>query len=261
MIDFNKIVSKLLKRWWNIILKEDIFEIIDPEKKPEYQAQVDKTIYRMKSEWIILSLKSGVYIIPDEKDKKLREIDLIDKYYLKLLKRYITLYTGSHGYISWRKALQIHMKDFSIPEKIIITNRDTDKKIMIWNYIIVFKTISWKIEKKKINLYSKLEPYVENISIEWIHFKIANLELSLLEWSTITDGDGVDIQLLNKAVKKYSSTLDKNIFWDLGKYKFIMSLNRLKEIAKPLDEELYMCFLDIIKQNGWLFIGEWLRGF
>jgi hypothetical protein len=261
MIDFNKIVNKLLKRWWNIILKEDIFEIIDPEKKPEYQAQVDKTIYRMKAEWIILSLKSGVYIIPDEHDKKMRGVDLIDKYYLKLLKRYITLFAWSHYCIGWKKSLQIHLKDFSLPEKIVIINRDTDKKIMIGDYTIVFKTIAWKIEKKKINLYSKLEPYIENTLLDGISFKVANLELSLLEWATISDNDGVDVALLNKAIKKYSTTLEKSIFVELARYKYIMSINRLKEISKPLNEELYHCFLDTIKQNGWLFIWEWLRGF
>jgi hypothetical protein len=35
-----------------------------------------------------------------------------------------------------------------------------------------------------------------------------------------------------------------------------MSFNRLKEIAKPIDRELYEVFLDIIKKNGGLFIGE-----
>jgi hypothetical protein len=40
-----------------------------------------------------------------------------------------------------------------------------------------------------------------------------------------------------------------------------MSFNRLKELSKGIDEQLYMIFLDIIKKNGGLFIGEGLRGF
>jgi hypothetical protein len=39
-----------------------------------------------------------------------------------------------------------------------------------------------------------------------------------------------------------------------------MSFNRIKEIAKPLDTELSQVCLDVIKQNGGLFIGEGLRG-
>jgi len=40
-----------------------------------------------------------------------------------------------------------------------------------------------------------------------------------------------------------------------------MSFNRLKELSKNIDKDLYELFLDIIKQNGGLFIGEGLRGF
>jgi hypothetical protein len=40
-----------------------------------------------------------------------------------------------------------------------------------------------------------------------------------------------------------------------------MSFNRLKELSKGIDEQLYMIFLDIIKKNWGLFIGEGLRGF
>ncbi len=72
------------------MFKSDIYELIDPELKPEYQSRVDKTIYKLRSEGRIVSLKSGVYIIPDAEDTKLNEVDLLEKYYLSLLKKYIT---------------------------------------------------------------------------------------------------------------------------------------------------------------------------
>jgi hypothetical protein len=40
-----------------------------------------------------------------------------------------------------------------------------------------------------------------------------------------------------------------------------MSFNRLKELSRWIDEWLYMIFLDIIKRNWGLFIGEGLRWF
>jgi hypothetical protein len=39
-------------------LKEDIFEMIDPERKKEYANYVNKIIYRLKAEGIIISLKA-----------------------------------------------------------------------------------------------------------------------------------------------------------------------------------------------------------
>jgi hypothetical protein len=40
-----------------------------------------------------------------------------------------------------------------------------------------------------------------------------------------------------------------------------MGFNRLKEISKTIDDQLYMIFLDVIKKNWGLFIWEWLRWF
>lgn len=262
MLSFDKIVKILFKKSWNIVFKSDIFEIIDPEKKDKYKSKVDKTIYSMKAEGLIIPIKSWVYIIPDNEDKTLNKVDLIDKYYLKLLKKYIVTEVGSDYYLSWKKALEIHFKNFSLPDKIYIVNRSVNKKILIGNYEINFKTISWKDNSKKINLYTKFIPYVEYKTIEWIEFKISNIELSLVESCVLNDiNEELDIPLLKKAIKKYSSVLNNEVFYEIAKYKYIMSFNRLKELSKWVDEQLYMIFLDIIKKNGGLFIWEGLRWF
>lgn len=262
MLSFDKIVKILFKKSWNIVFKEDIFEIIDPEKKAKYQSKVDKTIYLLKNNSYILAIKSWVYIIPDEEDKALNKIDLIDKYYLKLLKKYITYFVGNEYYISWKKALEIHHKNFSIPEKIFVVNRKLNKKLMVWNYEINFKTVSGKNEWKKINLYSKFSDFVVCKKIDEIEFKLSNLELSLVEACVLNDiNESLDIVLLTKSLKKYAWVFDNSIFYEIWKYKYIMSFNRLKELSKWVDEQLYMIFLDIIKKNGGLFIGGGLRGF
>lgn len=262
MIDFQKIVKRLSKKWWNVLFKKDIYEIIDPELKEKYKSKVDKTIYSLRAKWIIISLKSGVYIIPSLEDKSLNKIDLIEKYYLKLLKKYITYFVWSSYYLSGIKALEIHDKNYSIPEKIFIVNRNLSKKIVVWNYEIIFKTISGRKEGKKINLYSKFSKYVQVKHIEYFDFKVSNLELSLVEWAILSTLDeSLNIKLLRKILKKYKNVLDPEIFYEIWSYKYIMSFNRLKELSRKIDEWLYMIFLDVIKKNWWLFIWEWLRGF
>lgn len=259
--DFDKIVKIMWKKWWNVMFKKDIFEIIDPECKPQYTSGVDKIIYRLKAWGSIVSLKAWVYIVPDDEDAQLNSVDLIEKYYLKLLKKYIISELWSEYYISWLKSLQFHMKDFSIPEKIQIITRNINKKIKLWNFEIIFKTLAGNDKGKKINLYSKFKDYKKDIIVEWINFKISSLELSLLESALVCDNqEGIDLAILIKALKKYGKVLETSVFQEIGKYKYNMSFNRLKEIAKPLNTELYQVFLDVIKQNWNCFVWEGMRG-
>ncbi len=260
MKDFNKIVNKLWKKWWKVIFKKDIYEIIDPECKPEYQNVTNKIIYNLSSKGVIISLKAGVYIVPEDGDVSLNEIDLLEKYFLQLLKKYITHHCGSSYYISGNKSLEVHMKDFSIPDKIFVTNRTLNKKITVWNKEIIFKTLSWKEQWKKINLYSKFSQYTKHITIDALNFKFSGLELSLIESALVWDTElWVDISLLIKSIKKYKSVFDHDVFFEVGKYKYNMAFNRLKEISRTLDTPLYTTCLEVIKRNGWCFVWESLR--
>ncbi len=261
MITFDKIVNKLLKKWWKVLWKEEIFKIIDPEQKSQYQKKVDNYIYRLKAEKIIFPIKSWVYIMPTADDRLLNEIDLIEKYFYPLVKKYISYYVWNQYCIIWQKSLEIHLKNYSISEKLYILTRNLDKKIKIWNKEIIFKTISGKSENKKINLFSKIYKNSQNKSFENIEIKVTSLEHAILETALMQENYGwVSVELLTQAIKKYSTILDDEIFKELGKYKYIMSFNRLKEISKSLDTDFSQLCLQIIKQNGWLFIWEWLRG-
>lgn len=262
MINFDKIVNKLLKKWWKILWKKDIFEIIDPEMKSEFQKKVDMTIYRLKAEWILIPLKSWVYLIPTREDRLLNKIDLMEKYFLQLLKKYIMLEVWNQYMLTGNKALEIHMKNYSIPEKITIITRNLDKKIKVWNYEIIFKTISGKNNWKKINLFSKLYKNTVIKQIESVELKITSIEHALLETTLMQENySGVSVDILTQAIKKYASIFNHNIFIDLGKYKYIMSFNRLKEISKSINPKFSQLCLTTIKKNWGLFIGEWLRGF
>ena len=260
MKDFNKIVKTLSKKWWKVIFKRDIFELIDPEYKQEYQSFLDKIIYRLKAEGYIISLKSWVYIIPDESDMKLNSVDLLEKYYLKLLKKYITANVWSQYYISGEKALWFHMKDYSLPKRIYIMNPSLQKKIMIGSYEIHFKSLQWKTYEKKQKLYPLFSKYSKELDIMWLKLKVAWLELALIESALVSDMyDGIDTQLLIRSIKKYWKVFDTDIFYEIGKWKYNMSFNRLKEITKTIDKNLSWIFLDIIKKNWGCFVGEWLR--
>lgn len=258
----NIIVKNLSKKRWKVVFKKDIYEIIDPELKPEYQAMTDKIIYQLRAQKYIRVLKNGVYIVPEIGEEELHDIELIDKYYYLLLKKYISENVGAEYYIGWGKALEFHMKDFSLSESLHIITKDTEKKIQMGEYELVFKTIVGKNSGKTMNLFPKLKPYIQEIQYENIKLKVACIELALLEAALIySTEEWLQFELLSKAIKKYGKTLNHEIFYDIGKYKFSMSFNRLKEIAKPISPELSKVFLEVIKKNGGNFIGEGLRWF
>jgi len=260
MNDFNKIVKILWRSWWKVIFKDEIHDIIDPDHRPEFNSQVSQLVYRLKANGDIISLKAWVYIVPDEEDKKLNSVDLWEKYYLKLAKKYITQTCGSQYYISWTKALEFHMKNYSIPEKICVINRDVNKRIKFWANEIVFKTLKWKKDAKTINLFARTFSYHNNIDIWGLQFKISCLELSLLE-SSLVDSieEWIAINTITKAIKKYGNILDHEIFENIAPYKYNMSFNRLKELSRNINQDLYNLFLDCIKKNWGNFVWEWLR--
>ncbi len=259
MLSFDKIVSKLLKKWWKVIFKEEIYEMIDPEKKSEYQTQVNKIIYRLTSEKHLIAIRNGVYIVPLVEDRELNELDLLEKYYYHFLKKFITQNVGSEYFIAWKKSLEFHMKNYEIPEKIVVINRSVNKKVMIGNYTIIFKTSQTTLSQKKINLFARLKKHSISTEIYGVLFRIAWLELALFEAALMDREEWVDVTLLNKAVKKYASYFRVEVFYELWELKYIMSLNRLKELSKPISLKLSQVFLDIIKKNWGLFIGESLR--
>ena len=97
-------------------------------------------------------------------------------------KSILLFYVWGEYYIAGWKSLEFHLKDFSVPEKIYIVNRTLSKKIKVWGYEIIFKTLAGKYQGKKINLYNKLTPMVKSVCVEDVSLKIACLELAL-SWS------------------------------------------------------------------------------
>lgn len=261
MITFNKIVKKLWNKWWKVLFKWDIYDMIDPERKPEYKTQLDKLVYLLRAWGYIIPLKAWVYIVPSQEDRDLNEIDLLEKYFLQLLKKYIREHVGSSYYISGKKALLFHMKDFSIPPRISIVNDVVQKKILVWPYEIHFKVPSGKNStQKKQKLYPILKKYVVKKDIFWVELKMANIELALIESALVSENsEGIDVQLLTRCIKKYADILDYRVFDEVWVWKYNMAFNRLKELSKSLAPELYETCLWVIKKNGWCFAWEGLR--
>lgn len=255
MITFNKIVNKLCKMESKVLSIFDIWCFINPDFSPtnnQKWKEIYKLIYRLKACNIIIPIKNSLYFVNNKKNY--REIDLIDKYYWSILKKLISQYTYWDYYIWCNKALELHLKDYSLPNQVIVYTKDIQKTIKIAkNYTLLFKTIkSWKKHENK-NIFNKLILYTKNIEIDGIKFRISNEELSVLDALLVRNNKSkLNNYLIEKFLKKYSRFLSREIMWKLVSLKYITSINRLKKTANKFDEkDLYDKCLDIIKVEGW----------
>lgn len=258
-LDFHKIVSKLSKKRWKLVKREDIFDYIDPDKMEKNASKLDKLVYLLLSKKVLITLKKWIYVIPTDVDLKTNEIDLLERYYFPLIKKIISQNVRSDYFICWKNSLDFNMKNFAVPDKLFVMTRSLNKKIKIWDKELIFKTISWNVKWKKTNIFSRLNKFVNSFEVSGFNFRVANLELSILESGLISDNKTWnDIELLMKTLLKYKKVLNFKTFEEIWEFKYILSINRLKELSKSVDNQLYKCFLDIVKKK-WLFVWNSIR--
>lgn len=253
MITFDKIVKKLLKYENSILNIKDIWEIIDPDFSSwnkKHIAEIYKTIYRLKSNNLIFPIKSWLYYI--NYDKNVRKIDIIDNNYWKIIKKIIIDETAWDYIIWWDKSLEVHLKDYSIHNTLIVYTKNINKTIGIsWNLRVKFIILkAWKKNSNKYN-FNYLHKFSQKTSINGIDFCIAWEEFSILDSLIINNiKNWIDNYQIAKFLKKYSNYLDRDILWALVKYRYISSINRLRIISKNNDNVyLYKICLDIIKKE------------
>lgn len=245
MIHFDKIVKKLINSSEDIFSLNDIWSIIDPDFskwKSTYSTLIYKTIYRLKSNKIIISIKNWLYVINRWQNFN------IDDYYWQIALKIIKSETQWDYFISSSKALEFHLKDYSIQNKLIVYTKYIQKTIIISpDFKIYFKTFS--IPTLKNYSYSKLiNENTSKITYNSLIFKISNLELSLLDSLIESHNNKINAYIIEKFLKKYKSLLNRDILGNLVKIKYITSINRLRSISQELHyEDLYLKCLDIIK--------------
>lgn len=255
MINFDKIVNKLWKQENSIINIKDIWNIIDPDFSnwnKKHLSEIYKIIYRLKAWNIILPIKNWLYFVSNW--KIFREIDIISDYYWQIVAKIVKVETNWNYIIAGNKALEIHLKDYSIQNNLIVYTKDVQKNIKISSeFNLIFKILSpWKKDFNKTYNFNYLKKFWIYREIDYQKFFVAWEELALLDSLLIQNSSrGLDNYLINKFLSKFEKYLSREKLWFLVKYRYISSINRLRVIAKNQKlEKLYLACLDIIK-NEW----------
>ncbi len=252
MISFDKIVHKLWTKKSSIILIDDLVELVDPDNSRAEvgMREVYKIVYRLKSEWHMLALRNGLFLLGPKVDAK-SEVELIESHYWEIARAYIKSEVGSEYVIGGAKALEFHIADMSTPASLIVYTRFLSKQVILSkNHRLIFKKReTWK--RSSGSLFPKLLPHVLRKTISGIDFKMLNHEASLLDVLLLQNSGGViDTYLILKFLKKYHHTLQRNILGNLVELRYISSINRLREIAKSQGyDRLYRDCVSIIRDE------------
>ncbi len=244
MITFDKIVKKLLRNVWDIVSIVDIGLIIDPDYdkwSTKFSTQIYKTIYRLKSSWFLVTIKNGLFIISSW-DEKIN----FDDYYWQIVHKLIYNECWNMYVLSGIKSLELLSKDLSAHNQLIVYTKNVSRILHFGNYSIHLKPFISNANNKKLSFQNFIDTYSFKIMIDWVKINISNKELSLLDSLYSRSWDS--FYVVKKFLLNNHKSISRQLLWNLVKFKYITSINKLKQISKDLNfNDLYSICLDIIK--------------
>lgn len=254
MIDFNKIVNKLWKIKGEFIDIDDISDIVDPDfrKKPlNKRYPTYKILYLLKGSNIITPIKQWLYYVPESENIHIEWV--IEDRYWKIVKKILSREVWRAYFLSGNKALEILMKDYSAPKKLLISGQEKTKNLQISDtYSLSIRPITSGKKTLNKNIYTLLSKYTDSLEIDGQKLRIACPELALLDTLLLRDTDnGIDQYLVEKFLKRSSKILRREVLGKLVSLKYITAINRLRSITKDTrNTPIYEMCIDIIKQEG-----------
>lgn len=261
MISFDKIVKKLWKLSGSIVTIDDISDITDPDfrkKSLTKRFTTYKVLYRLKAFNIITPIRQWLYFVGNGEETNIDTI--IDERYWSIVKKILSRETLGEYFLSGNKALEILMKDYGAPKKLLVSGKNSTKNLQISDiFTLSIRPITSGKKTLNKNIFPLLKKYTSPIEMDGEKLSVACAELALLDTLLMRDMEnGIDEYLVKKFLKRSSKTLNRKILWELVSLRYITAINRLRSIAKEMgNAPLYEMCIDIIKQEwGGCFVGD-----
>ena len=237
---FDKIVQKLWKNKSSIYTTDQIktwLQTIQWDQKNIY-----KIIHRLRATGVISTIRNGLYIRWDDTQW--------EDYYWEIVKKLTKTCAYSEGILGGYNAASVYLWDHSLPEKLTIITRNTNKIITISGpYLIHFRTIK---QNKNKNIFPQIWSNRSPQEIDKVRIWLPNKEIALLELLTIRSTSIQNIDMIVKNfLRRYHNKIDISALEKIIDIKYITALNRLREYTKNEEyTELYRNILKIIHKNG-----------
>lgn len=234
----------MMDHMWEIVTKKDINDIW--MRSGGSLVRINYAMNILTGRSVIEKISNNIYFIAGARIS----FDIHDLYW-KIIWKLIKLHAPSGGIIGWEKALELHLQNFSIPDILIIYTRDTSLRIKLSdNREVHFRTLvsgekTWKKPLWRLivsNSISLKQPF----EIDFCSRELALMEALSLRRHEIGIWDNNIIQFL----KLFHSKIDREILWNLARYRYIRPLNRLRVISKNLEyADIYNMTLEIIRDE------------
>lgn len=242
-MNFDKIVHKMKKRWLKLWSIHDVVGYTQEWEQDTIKWSTYKLIHRLVSTGVLVSIRKGMYLW-----NMGGRLDPED-FYWPLVKKIIAEAYLGHGILIGAKALAFWLRDYSLPETLLIAVPKQGACITIFdNYQIVAQSI----RNDKKSLYALIKKYATRVTIENTNLLITAPEHALLEALTTRKGiDITDTTLIERWLKKNASTLKESVFAEFIPHRYISATNRLKYLAYDSGmNELYGMMIRLIDRHG-----------
>ena len=251
----NTFVKKILKNKHKIL---DIEKLKKMYQDIDMQAYSDKKLYKQiyyaKNKWLLISLKKDLFYVKSfEEDEDVD--DIINKFYWKLLKKYLKEQYWNDYFIWGIKSLEILNNNFYISDKISIINpyKRAEEVLLKWKKIlnIIYK-IKWYNNLKSFKIYKK---QIEKIYVDGNMFFVANYELALLEslYSISAEDERYVIELVKKNIRKNYKKINLDVFeYFLRNGKYGSSIKKLYNISLWIRPDFAEKIKNILKRWYWI---------
>lgn len=267
---------------WKLMTREDLAELWLLSGGPK--SRVAYGIGKVKNQGIIESLGGWVYLINEilnieqiprssewQKFKQVRFLHPkstsfgapsqewrehgksdIDNLYWQMIALLIKIHAPSGAIIAHEKSMEYHLRDYSLPDRLVLYTRDTDKRIQIGKYDIHFRTLQSGEKSWNKNMYRILHDTSIEGEIDGAKLRFLSLESSLLDVASLRIHDTwVAEDLILRFLRKYETKLSRDLLGELVRYRYIRAMNRIRKIAKEHGfARIYEMSLDIIRREG-----------
>ncbi len=245
----NIFVNKLVQKSGRILTREDLLDIW--LLSGWSRSRLAYALQQAKYAGHISLLMNGIFFVRNSLDNP-------DSLYWNIVAVLTRKYSPAGAIVSWEKSMEFYLRNFSIPDILILYTRDTTKRIRLKNGREVhFRTLKSGEKMGSKNMFRFLMSHSLVWNIDWAELLFLDYDASLLDAATVRIHEaGISEVLFEKFLRQYEKRLSRENLGSLVSYRYIRAANRLRSFAKQHDFNiLYNMLIDIIKREwGWCYL-------